>query len=205
MSAARTHTQREQTLATRHQMGQAMGILMDRHNIAENHACNTLRRYAQDHSVKLRDVALLVCEQGAQLWSWPRGPGPGPQQRTGPPAVVPHPGAPGRGRPPWGSAAVATCTAGFPGALPIDALLWALPVRGGRAGGQKALWMCGTGPGLLGRVSVFWGPVWLCSWFQPRIRSAFLPRGDEVRRAGLLRPACPSPPGCRGRPWRALL
>lgn len=64
LSAARTHAQMEQVLATRHQIGQAMGIHMARHNISENQAFNTLRRYSQDNNVKLREVALLVCEQG---------------------------------------------------------------------------------------------------------------------------------------------
>ncbi|MFD4750845.1 GAF and ANTAR domain-containing protein [Streptomyces rubiginosohelvolus] len=65
LSAARTHAQMEQAVATRHQVGQAMGILMASHRIPENEAFNALRRYSQDNNVKLRDVALLVCEQGA--------------------------------------------------------------------------------------------------------------------------------------------
>ncbi|MGW5803562.1 GAF and ANTAR domain-containing protein [Streptomyces bacillaris] len=65
LSAARTHAQMEQALATRHQIGQAMGILMARYNIVENEAFNRLRGYSQNHNVKLREVALLVCEQGA--------------------------------------------------------------------------------------------------------------------------------------------
>ncbi|MFF3032408.1 GAF and ANTAR domain-containing protein [Streptomyces rubiginosohelvolus] len=65
LSAARTHAQLEQAVATRHQIGQAMGILMSRHNIPENEAFNRLRGYSQNNNVKLRDVALLVCEQGA--------------------------------------------------------------------------------------------------------------------------------------------
>lgn len=65
LSAARTHVQMEQAVATRHQIGQAMGILMARHNIPEDQAFNVLRRYSQDNNVKLREVALLVCEQGA--------------------------------------------------------------------------------------------------------------------------------------------
>ncbi|MYT80915.1 Response regulator with putative antiterminator output domain [Streptomyces sp. MnatMP-M77] len=65
LSAARTHAQMEQALATRHQIGQAMGILMARHNIPENEAFNRLRAYSQNHNVKLREVAVLVCEQGA--------------------------------------------------------------------------------------------------------------------------------------------
>ncbi|MFF3531326.1 GAF and ANTAR domain-containing protein [Streptomyces rubiginosohelvolus] len=65
LSAARTHAQMEQALATRHEIGQAMGILMARHRIPENEAFNALRRHSQNHNVKLRDVARLVCEQGA--------------------------------------------------------------------------------------------------------------------------------------------
>ncbi|MGW6467015.1 GAF and ANTAR domain-containing protein [Streptomyces rubiginosohelvolus] len=65
LSAARTHAQMEHAVATRHQIGQAMGILMARHNIPENEAFNRLRGYSQNNNVKLREVALLVCEQGA--------------------------------------------------------------------------------------------------------------------------------------------
>ncbi|MFD4025749.1 GAF and ANTAR domain-containing protein [Streptomyces sp. NPDC058576] len=64
LSAARTHAQMEQAVSTRHQIGQAMGILMARHHIPENEAFDRLRRYSQDNNVKLREVALLVCEQG---------------------------------------------------------------------------------------------------------------------------------------------
>lgn len=64
LSAARTHAQMEGAVATRHQVGQAMGILMARHHIAESDAFNVLRRHSQDHNVKLRDVAQRVCEQG---------------------------------------------------------------------------------------------------------------------------------------------
>ncbi|MGW8488313.1 GAF and ANTAR domain-containing protein [Streptomyces sp. NPDC055886] len=65
LSAARTHAQMEQAVSTRHQVGQAMGILMARHNITENEAFNRLRVYSQNNNVKLREVALLVGEQGA--------------------------------------------------------------------------------------------------------------------------------------------
>ncbi|WP_437105070.1 ANTAR domain-containing protein [Streptomyces californicus] len=79
-----------------------MGILMARHNIPENQAFNTLRRYSQDHNVKLRDVALLLCEQGALPKTCPRAAGPGLQQGGGTlGAAVPHRG-PGPGPPPWG-------------------------------------------------------------------------------------------------------
>ncbi|MFC8708112.1 GAF and ANTAR domain-containing protein [Streptomyces anulatus] len=64
LSSARTHAQMEQAVATRHQIGQAMGILMARHHIAENEAFNVLRRYSQDNNVKLRDIAQQVSEEG---------------------------------------------------------------------------------------------------------------------------------------------
>ncbi|WP_457738907.1 ANTAR domain-containing protein [Streptomyces rubiginosohelvolus] len=60
LSTARTHAQMEQAVATRHQIGQAMGILMARHNITEGEAFNRLRRHSQNNNLKLREVALLV-------------------------------------------------------------------------------------------------------------------------------------------------
>ncbi|SBV03908.1 ANTAR domain-containing protein [Streptomyces sp. MnatMP-M77] len=38
---------------------------MARHHIPENEAFNRLRAYSQSENVKLREVAVLVCEQGA--------------------------------------------------------------------------------------------------------------------------------------------
>ncbi|TGZ11895.1 GAF and ANTAR domain-containing protein [Streptomyces rhizosphaericola] len=64
LSSARTHAQMEQAVATRHLVGEAMGILMARHQIAESEAFNVLRRYSQDRNVKLRELARQVCEQG---------------------------------------------------------------------------------------------------------------------------------------------
>ncbi len=64
LSSARTHAQMQQAVATRHLIGEAMGILMARHQIAENEAFNVLRRYSQDRNVKLRELARQVCELG---------------------------------------------------------------------------------------------------------------------------------------------
>ncbi|MBK6043005.1 GAF and ANTAR domain-containing protein [Streptomyces sp. MBT55] len=64
LSSARTHAQMESAVATRHLIGEAMGILMARHQIAESEAFNVLRRYSQDRNVKLREIARQVCEQG---------------------------------------------------------------------------------------------------------------------------------------------
>ncbi|MBK5990392.1 GAF and ANTAR domain-containing protein [Streptomyces sp. MBT58] len=65
ISSARSHAQLEEAIATRHQIGEAMGILMARHRITGEQAFNVLRRYSQDNNTKLRDVARQVSERGA--------------------------------------------------------------------------------------------------------------------------------------------
>jgi AmiR/NasT family two-component response regulator len=42
---------------TRHLIGQAQGILMERFGLTADKAFSVLRRYSQDHNVKLRDLA----------------------------------------------------------------------------------------------------------------------------------------------------
>ncbi|WP_432020940.1 GAF and ANTAR domain-containing protein [Streptomyces sp. 1222.5] len=64
-SAARTHAQMEQAIATRHTIGEAMGILMGAHHLTEEQAFDVLRRYSQENNIKLRDVARRVCEKGS--------------------------------------------------------------------------------------------------------------------------------------------
>ncbi|MFF3000719.1 ANTAR domain-containing protein [Streptomyces sp. NPDC057950] len=64
LSSARTHAQLEQAVATRHQIGEAMGILMSELRLTEDQAFATLRRYSQENNVKLREVARQVCEKG---------------------------------------------------------------------------------------------------------------------------------------------
>ncbi|MFF3492150.1 GAF and ANTAR domain-containing protein [Streptomyces sp. NPDC002795] len=63
-SSARTHAQMEHAVATRHVIGEAMGILMGRHHITEDQAFDVLRRYSQESNTKLREVARQVCEHG---------------------------------------------------------------------------------------------------------------------------------------------
>ncbi|MGW2516174.1 GAF and ANTAR domain-containing protein [Streptomyces sp. NPDC001617] len=64
LSGARTHAQLEQAIATRHVIGEAMGILMGTHHLTEEAAFNVLRRYSQANNIKLREVARRVCEEG---------------------------------------------------------------------------------------------------------------------------------------------
>ncbi|MFF5030011.1 ANTAR domain-containing protein [Streptomyces collinus] len=64
-SSARSHAQLEQAVSTRHMIGEAMGILMGSRHLTEDQAFDVLRRYSQEHNVKLREVARQVCEQGS--------------------------------------------------------------------------------------------------------------------------------------------
>jgi transcriptional regulator with GAF, ATPase, and Fis domain len=60
LADARTIDQLEDAMKTRHAIGEAMGILMERHKLSEDDAFNVLRRISQQHNIKLRDVAQRV-------------------------------------------------------------------------------------------------------------------------------------------------
>jgi transcriptional regulator with GAF, ATPase, and Fis domain len=60
LAGARTIDQLEHAMETRHAIGEAMGILMERHRMSEDDAFAVLRRISQHHNVKLRDVAQQV-------------------------------------------------------------------------------------------------------------------------------------------------
>ncbi|MGW6735069.1 GAF and ANTAR domain-containing protein [Streptomyces sp. NPDC055013] len=64
-SSARAHAQMENAVATRHVIGEAMGILMGSHDLTEERAFDVLRRYSQKNNVKLREVARMICERGS--------------------------------------------------------------------------------------------------------------------------------------------
>jgi len=57
---ARTIDQLEDAMKSRHAIGEAMGILMERHGLSEDDAFSVLRRISQHHNIKLRDVAQRV-------------------------------------------------------------------------------------------------------------------------------------------------
>ncbi|WP_028801451.1 GAF and ANTAR domain-containing protein [Streptomyces sp. 142MFCol3.1] len=63
-SAARTHQQLGHALETRHEIGEAMGILMERHGLSEDDAFKVLKKASQDHNIKLREIARRICETG---------------------------------------------------------------------------------------------------------------------------------------------
>ncbi|WP_413805852.1 GAF and ANTAR domain-containing protein [Streptomyces sp. OE57] len=63
-SSARTADQLQQALQTRHTIGEAMGILMERLKITEDDAFALIRRASQERNVKLRDIARQICESG---------------------------------------------------------------------------------------------------------------------------------------------
>ncbi|MEU1316773.1 GAF and ANTAR domain-containing protein [Streptomyces tibetensis] len=69
LSDARTIDQLEHALQTRHAIGEAMGILMERHGMSDEDAFNVLRNISQHHNVKLRDVAQRIRDKRADKQS----------------------------------------------------------------------------------------------------------------------------------------
>ncbi|GAA0639833.1 GAF and ANTAR domain-containing protein [Streptomyces thermocarboxydovorans] len=64
-ATARSDAQLQEAIATRHLIGEAMGILMGRHHISEDRAFEILRVHSQRTNTKLREVARQICETGA--------------------------------------------------------------------------------------------------------------------------------------------
>ncbi|HEX2132582.1 MAG TPA: GAF and ANTAR domain-containing protein [Actinophytocola sp.] len=63
-ASARTDDQLRAAIATRQEIGEAVGILMERYKVSEEQAFDLLRKESQNHNVKLRDVARVVTETG---------------------------------------------------------------------------------------------------------------------------------------------
>lgn len=57
LAASMQNAQLNTALDARKVIGQAQGILMERHNLSAEQAFEVLRRYSQDHNLKLRKVA----------------------------------------------------------------------------------------------------------------------------------------------------
>ncbi|MFI9254959.1 ANTAR domain-containing protein [Streptomyces sp. NPDC053069] len=71
MALASIHTinQLQHAIDSRHAIGEAMGILMERHHLGEGDALDVLRRISQHHNTKLRDVVQQVrpCSRPSSL------------------------------------------------------------------------------------------------------------------------------------------
>lgn len=57
LKASLQNAQLNTALDARNVIGQAQGILMERHNLSNQQSFEVLRRYSQNHNIKLRDVA----------------------------------------------------------------------------------------------------------------------------------------------------
>ncbi|WP_244900796.1 GAF and ANTAR domain-containing protein [Streptomyces nanshensis] len=63
-SSARTHAQLHTAMETRHNIGEAIGIVMERYKLDEDQAFAVLRKSSQDRNVKLREIVRTVTETG---------------------------------------------------------------------------------------------------------------------------------------------
>lgn len=64
LSSSRHHTQMEEAVQTRSDIGQALGIIMERYQVTGDEAFAVLRRSSQDRNVKLHDIARTIAETG---------------------------------------------------------------------------------------------------------------------------------------------
>jgi transcriptional regulator with GAF, ATPase, and Fis domain len=64
LSSARTHAQLAHAMETRSEIGEAMGIVMERYKLSEDQAFAVLRKSSQDRNIKLREVARIVTRTG---------------------------------------------------------------------------------------------------------------------------------------------
>ncbi|KNX38684.1 GAF and ANTAR domain-containing protein [Luteipulveratus halotolerans] len=65
IESAQTQEGLRTALDARKLIGQAQGILMERHGLTGDQAFDVLRRYSQDHNIKLREVAEQLVETRA--------------------------------------------------------------------------------------------------------------------------------------------
>jgi transcriptional regulator with GAF, ATPase, and Fis domain len=63
-SSARTHAQLHTAMETRHNIGEAIGIVMERYKLDEDGAFAVLRKSSQDRNTKLREIVRTVTETG---------------------------------------------------------------------------------------------------------------------------------------------
>jgi transcriptional regulator with GAF, ATPase, and Fis domain len=63
-ASARNETQLHEAIGTRQDIGEALGIIMERHKLTEQQAFDLLREQSQSRNVKLRELARRVTESG---------------------------------------------------------------------------------------------------------------------------------------------
>lgn len=63
-ASARNDKQLHEAIATRQGIGEAIGVLMHRHELSRSRAFETLKESSQTRNIKLRDVAAEVVERG---------------------------------------------------------------------------------------------------------------------------------------------
>lgn len=63
-SSARTHAQLHVAMETRHSIGEAIGIVMERYDLGEDQAFAVLKKSSQDRNTKLREIVRIVTETG---------------------------------------------------------------------------------------------------------------------------------------------
>jgi transcriptional regulator with GAF, ATPase, and Fis domain len=63
-ASARSDAQLQQAIVSRQEIGEALGIVMERHKVTEQEAFDLLRRESQDRNVKLRELARRLTETG---------------------------------------------------------------------------------------------------------------------------------------------
>ncbi|WP_307849424.1 GAF and ANTAR domain-containing protein [Qaidamihabitans albus] len=64
LSSARTHAQLVEAIGTRQEIGEALGILMERHQVGEQEALARLTKVSQDRNVKIRELAAIINRTG---------------------------------------------------------------------------------------------------------------------------------------------
>lgn len=63
-ASARNDAQLHEAIETRQEIGEALGIAMERYKLSEQRAFEVLKRLSQNNNVKLRDIARQIVETG---------------------------------------------------------------------------------------------------------------------------------------------
>ena len=74
-STARTYAQLNAAMESRHSIGEAIGIVMERYDLDEDRAFAVLKKSSQDRNTKLREIVRTVTETGEIPGAKPRSPG----------------------------------------------------------------------------------------------------------------------------------